>query len=60
MNSAADGLQCRALVSLYTVLMAVILVDSRIDLFENQLSLVQSNINEYDSTSAGLSVTQCY
>lgn len=34
----------RAPVSLYTVLIVVILADCRIDLFENQLSLVQSNI----------------
>lgn len=58
MNSAAGGLQCRAPVSPYTVLVVVILADCRIDLFENQLSLVQSNINECDSTSAGLSVTE--
>lgn len=44
MNSAVGGLQCRAPVSPYTVLIVVILADCRIDLFENQLSLVQSNI----------------
>lgn len=44
MNSAVGGLQYRVPVSPYTVLIVVILADCRIDLFENQLSLVQSNI----------------